>query len=245
MPTSEELRLDVLRWRDQLAKAYEAAPGPPGAAVVLSMLQEQYNTMRSVYTDTIYIPAFAGVPEAGASPFKRKRLERLFRPWVARMDKFGQRLDTYWSDACLPADPCPDPEDVQPAYTTAWVAKPVLEGVWPPDYYLGFETPGHADAIEAAMLWNELTAVQDVIDDIGDSADQLLLELIDRAGVQLSASAKGEDKTFADAVDAALEALGDGLDDLFTGFGDTLKYVGMALGLGLVGWIGYRLIRKD
>ena len=224
----EQYRLNVYRWRDVLERAYDAAPGPPGAGVTVAMMQATYNSMMDLYDKYIHIPRLAGVEWAGRSGFKRRRLIRQFRTWHKDALAFGQRLEGYWSDSCLPADPCP--EAPQPAYTERWVAAPVFDGVWPDDYYLGLAVPGRPDAVELAALWNQVVSVKDVVDNIGESADQLFLEMLQRAGLE----------TQLEGANAALDRLMDGLEEIFEGFTDALWYVGAAL----AGWLVYTVAKK-
>lgn len=238
---SDSFTLDVYRFRDELRRAYQAAPGPAGAAVVLGWLQEQYNLMLELYEDYVHLPMVAGTG-LGRSRVKRRQMERLFRPWQARARRFGRRLDAYWGDACLPRAPCPDV--AQPSYTNAWVAAPVLDGQWPAEYYLGLQdTPPHPDAVEFAMLWNQLVAVKDVVDNLGDSADQLAIELWERLAGELRVSLPGEEPTFRDAINEALNRLREGLDGLWEGFKDAAWYIGAGLAVLLGGWFAWKARR--
>lgn len=232
MAADEQYRLNGERWREQLERAYDAAPGPAGAAVIVVLMQVLYTSMMDLYDQYIHIPALAGHPWVGRSRFKRRRLIREFRKWNKDALAFGERLDGYWSDSCTPGDPCPD--ELQPQYTNTWVAAPVLEGDFPDEYYLGLAIPGRPDAVELAALWNQVVAVKEVLDNIGDTPDQLLIEWLESAGVQLRKSLPGEPETWRDQIDEALDAVGDGLKDIWEGFGDVLWYVGAGLGAWLI-----------
>jgi hypothetical protein len=234
---SDTWRLDPEKYRGLLDRVYEAAPGPPGAAVTLSLVQEQFGRLMALYEQFIHIPKVAG-GGYGSSTIVRRRLQRTFRGWHKRALAFGVRLDGYWEDACLPSSPCPDA--IQPEHTTEWVAAPLLDGVWPDTYYLGFTTPDRPDAIELAQLWNQLIAVHDVLVAIGDSPDQVVAEWLDVLEVELRTSLPGEPATWRDDVDGALAVAAEGLGDVWEAAKSAALWVGGAAAFVLVAVVVYK-----
>ena len=251
---SDSFRLNAYLYRDMLLDAYQAAPGRPGATVFLAMMQEQLNTMLGMYEKWSSIPLSTGLgPLSDDSPsgHERRGMRRLFRKWRKRTRDLAKRLDSYWEDVNDPgqqANPTTGVfEDMpQPAYTNEWVALPVLEGVWPDAYYLGFETPSVPDAVELAQLWNELMAVKDVVDAMNEehSIDQLVAEWFMRVSTELQKSAPGEDETWADHIDDGLHALDDGMKHIWELAKEVAWYVAVTAAVLVGGVIAYKVVQR-
>ncbi len=252
---SDSFRLDTYVYRDVLLSAYQAAPGRAGATVILAMMQETLNTMLVMYEKWSSIPVIAGSvgPFADDTPsdHKRRGMRRLFRKWRKRVREFSQRLDSYWEDT---NDPGQEHDDAaggfvdmpQPAHTNEWVALPVLEGVWPDAYYLGFHEPSVPDAVELARLWNELVAVKDVVDAMNEefSIDQLVAEWFMRVSVELRKSAPGEDPTWADHIDDGLHTLEDGLDKIWELAKELGWYAAVVAAVLVGGVVAYKVAQR-
>lgn len=92
------------------------------------------------------------------------------------------------------------PAEQADAYAYEWAVRPILEGQWPTDYYMGQGHPAWPDAQETATLWNQLIEVQAVRDKLEDlpALGWPLGEWLTSVERELSSSAPGEEATLWD-----------------------------------------------
>lgn len=225
---SDNYRINAYKWRDELLALYGAAPGSASAAAIVVVLRGQLRDARELYAQYVTI-VIEGVAVA-----QQIDMVRQFRGWHLQAEALERRLDGYLEDATDAPEGEPQPE-----YSDAWVAKPLFEGEWPDDYYLFLQatTPDVPDVVHLASLWNQVVALKEVAEGIGDPLDRLVINWLEEGERQLSASAPGEDPTVADAWNAAK----DGAGELAAG---SLKWLGVLLGVGLGGVLLYKFATR-
>lgn len=230
------LKLDVTAWRDYLAQVYATRSDRRAALALVEVLEQQVAMMKR-------IRAHIGSHSSA----------RALKAWNRDFALLAERVAQYRTEI-----PCVDVPDAActfartgwtgtPAagandYANTWVAKPILQGEWG-DWYVGTPHPPRADAIEAAMLWNQLVAVHDLkaqmladpelTSILFGARGAAISEWLIVAARELSRSAPGEEKTLLDALaDGASNAA-----DLLERWGArALRFVGyVALAGALVG----------
>lgn len=185
-------------WRTYLQGLYDTRKDRRSAFAVVLVLEQQVASMtalRAKFGDHSTTHALVQWDKDFASLAERVRLYREDVPCADVPDATCGFGLTGWTGT---------PAQQANRYAYEWAARPILEGKWPEDYYMGQGHPARPDAVEAAALWNQLIAVEELHHELtslwgghlaaGWPAGEWLLE-VER---EMSLSAPGEEPTIAD-----------------------------------------------
>lgn len=244
---AETAKLDVTAWRDYLARVYATRSDRRSALALVEILAQQVAMMKR-------IRAAIGTHSTA----------RALRTWDRDLGRLAARVVQYRDEI-----PCADVTDAACGYgrtgwtgtpaagandhALTWVVRPILEGEYG-DWYLGETPPRRPDAVETAMLWNQLVVVHDLKAQLESdpevrtllfgSQGAAIAEWLLVAERELSRSAPGEERTLADAL---LSGAANAADLLERWVERALRFLGyVALGGVLVtgGWLAVKIARR-
>lgn len=204
---SEKLssRIDLGVWTKDLRRTFDTSPLGSGAVALLSILNLQLGQSASYVSDLsgdLFVER-----GLGSWPADHEAATLRLRWMVAKLETIAS------SD---------DPREVKLAAIYNYVARPVLDGLYPADMLAELPASakrgiivmsdgrgkGFGDAVVSASLWNQAVVAGDIDRRFGKAAGlDAIRAVLTQVAVQLETSAPGEDPTWADQTIAQLKVL--------------------------------------
>ncbi len=211
--TEETMQINVAVWHNDLRDVYNAAKTGAGAVAVLEVINLQL------------AQAAGWVADVTDDVFIEKSLANWREDYAAAQARLGV-LVTELRRIIDSADTLSN----KALAIHNFIARPVLDGIYPKDLVAKFPTlgkrgltlqpggtwKGQGDAYWSATLWNQAVIAGDINRKLGsDWATNAIRGTLTKVAEQLATSAPGEDPTAADAVIKALQKVADAPGDIF------------------------------